>query len=173
MDKIFANSLQGKGIIPSTVILLTILYVNELRPKIPSVVSDGFKNPVVRYTLLTSALTVYNNNLRVSLILVTVFMLFFYFADSHSHKEPFAAILDPRVLSIDSNCDQVTYQDLLDVFDGDESKLKLFSNDRGLFGDLHNIAPLIASYLINSGIPVTKKCSKPFMYDGCHSPVCG
>ncbi len=154
--------LSSKGTISSGILLLVILYSEQLQPKIPNRLKYLFTLTLTRIALISSALTIFNGQPAKSLIMVTTTLMIFKYIENYT--ENFSIMVpDPRSLNVDFNCEEATYEDILGVFKGDVAKLKIYAADRGLLNqDVRQQAPLIASFMVNDGIAVTKKCNRPY-----------
>ena len=153
------TSLQN-GLVASIVLVLVFLYSNQLRPTMPKQLNDFFAGTFVRIILLTLALSAFNKQPALSFILVSVVFAYSHYANGIETFE----LLNPEVISIDPNCEKVTYEDILAVFDGDADKLENFARQEGLPADrkVKDNAPLVASFMVNNEIAVTSSCSKTF-----------
>lgn len=154
------NTSMQNTLVASIVLVLAFLYSNQLRPTMPKSFNDFFTMIPVRIAVLTLALSAFNKNPALSFILISVVFAYSHYANGVETFE----LLNPEVISIDPNCETVTYEDLLAVFDGDAEKLENFARQEGLAPDrkVKDNAPLVASFMVNNDIAVTESCSRTF-----------
>ncbi len=155
----YTNALADRGVIPTILIFLVLIYSQELRPEIPAQILNIFTKTPVRFLLLSSTLVLFNHNPTLSFGTVAVFLAFMHFASSK--QEGFTDY--PQYVAVDPLCAQATVPELLDVFNGSEKLLRQYANDRGIIGDLKEYAPLIATHLLYSNVAVSKSCRKAKM----------
>lgn len=147
-------------LIASIVLVVAFLYTDQLRPTMPAKYNYIFTSSPVRLITLTIALSIINRNPPISFLLVSTVIIASHYASAMESFE----LLDPSVLLVDPNCEDVTYEDLLKVYDGDAQALESFARTAGLAypRTVKNSAPIVASLMMQSDIPITTKCSSVY-----------
>lgn len=154
------NGAMQNTLLASIVIVLTFLYTAQLRPHMPPKFDYIFSSLPVRIILLSLGLSLFNRNPPLSFVLVSAVIGAIHLASAVEAFE----LLNPEVLLVDPNCEDVTYDDLLKSFDGDVDALETFARTAGLplSKPVKDHVPLVASLMMQSGIPVTLKCSNVY-----------
>lgn len=154
-DRVTENTLTA-----SILLVLTILYSTQLRPNIPETFNYVFTYWPVRLVVLTLALSLFNRNKTMSFLLVSALLAGTHYASAIESFE----LMDTGVLSVEPNCEAVTYDDLLVAYEGDVDALERFARSAGLPYNrkVKDHAPLVATLMLNNEIPVTAKCSSVY-----------
>lgn len=145
------------SLIISYLVVISIIYTVE---DIPVYLKNIFKNPL--FKVFSIFIYVYSVTKKVDTALLTSVSIVSLFYMIKILVENFELILP----STDSypGCVDVKISDLLQLFDGDRSKLKKSMYISGVPLDIEltdTNAPLIATYLINFGHKVTDNCKPP------------
>ena len=154
------NGAMQNTLLASIVLVVSMLYSTQLRPPMPAKFEYVFTTWPVRLILLTLAMVVINRNPAMSFLLVSSVIVGSHYASAVDSFE----LLNTEVLAIDSNCEDITYDDLLKVYDGDGEALERFARSAGLPLNraVKDHAPLVATLMLQHEIPVTPKCASVY-----------
>ena len=145
------------GLLVSVVAIISVIYTLE---DIPDNIKKVFKHP--GFNFFASFVSVYTVTKKVDDALLSALGFLAIVYGINFVSENFELIF-PETDTV-PGCSDVVVQDLLDLFDGDREQLKKTMYVAGvpLDVELNDVnAPLIATYLINSGKDVSDKCRAP------------
>lgn len=154
------NGTMQNTLLASILVVLLFLYAPQLRPSMPPAFNYIFSSLPTRLILLTLGLSLFNRNPPLSFVLVSAVLV----ASHQTSANELFELLNPEVLLVDPNCEDVTYEDLLKVYDGDVNALETYARAAGLpfSKPVKDHAPLVASLMMQDDIPVTLKCSSVY-----------
>lgn len=139
------------------IVILTAVFSAE---ELPLLVKNLLTSPIMRF--LVVLISVYSQTGKAHIaLLVSVGMITVFYGMS-SAVEHFE-LISPETDTM-PGCVNVTVKDLLELFEGDEDKLKKTMYASGVPVDLRindRNAPLISTYLVNFGNKVTESCRAP------------
>ena len=144
-----------------SVIISSVIFINIIDTflRMPRPVQMMVNHPVVKVMGLFLVLYFSDRNFNKS-VLTTAGIVVLYLI--YKKREEFELIKESP--SDYPGCSNVTVKDLLDLFKGDESKLKSTMYESGIPLDVQLTdvnAPRIATYLMNHRIQVSESCRAP------------
>lgn len=145
------------GLIVSFIAIVSVIYTLD---DMPEELKRVFKHP--GFTIFASFAVVYNGTKKVDTAILSALAFAAIFYGIKFVSENFQLIF-PETDTI-PGCSDVTVKDLLDLFEGDREQLKkaMYVSGVPLDVEINDVnAPLIATYLINSGKDVNDKCRAP------------